>query len=57
VYLNILGQPFLVLNSAKAAADLLERRAAIYSDRPRSIIAGEILAGGLMLVFTRYNDT
>jgi hypothetical protein len=57
VYFNILGQRFLVLNSHKAAVELLDRRAGIYSDRPRSIVAGEIMTGGFMLVFTRYNDT
>ncbi|KAG8984766.1 hypothetical protein FRB95_007778 [Tulasnella sp. JGI-2019a] len=34
-YLNIVGQPFLVINTQKAAVDLLEKKASIYSDRPR----------------------
>ncbi|CAE6500115.1 unnamed protein product [Rhizoctonia solani] len=33
VYLDMMGQPFLILNSAQAALDLLEKRSAIYSDR------------------------
>ncbi|THH10179.1 hypothetical protein EW146_g8452 [Bondarzewia mesenterica] len=56
VYLSALGQPIVVLNSQKAAADLLDRRASIYSDRPRNIVAGDILTGGLFIVFTQHND-
>ncbi|EUC55083.1 O-methylsterigmatocystin oxidoreductase [Rhizoctonia solani AG-3 Rhs1AP] len=33
VYLNIMGQPLVVLNSAQAATDLLDKRSNIYSDR------------------------
>jgi hypothetical protein len=33
-YFNVLGNHFLVLNSVKAAVDLLEQRSNIYSDRP-----------------------
>ncbi|KAH9028791.1 cytochrome P450 [Lactarius hengduanensis] len=48
-HLNAMGQHIVVLNTQKAAADLLDRRAAIYSDRPRSIVAGEILCGSLAI--------
>jgi len=42
MHLNVLGQPILVINSQKAAEDLLERRGNIYSDRPELVIgAGE----------------
>lgn len=33
IYLSMLGQRIVVLNSAKAASDLLEKRSALYSDR------------------------
>ena len=33
VYLSVVGQPVVVLNTNKAAADLFDRRADIYSDR------------------------
>lgn len=39
---NLLGQPMVILNSAKAAVDLLERRSEIYSDRPSLVMAGEL---------------
>ncbi|KAI4520358.1 cytochrome P450 [Schizophyllum commune Loenen D] len=35
IHLNILGQRLLVLNSLRAAVDLLEKRGATYSDRPK----------------------
>ncbi|KAL0949356.1 hypothetical protein HGRIS_009425 [Hohenbuehelia grisea] len=34
VYVNILGQSIVILDSVKAAEDLLEKRGLIYSDRP-----------------------
>ncbi len=57
VYLNALGQPVLVINSLKQAAELLDRRANIYSDRPRLIMANEILSGGLFNALLPYGDT
>ncbi|KAF8910811.1 cytochrome P450 [Mucidula mucida] len=56
IYLNVAGQDIVVLNNHKVAADLLDRRAGIYSDRPQWIVASEILTGGLLVVFSRYND-
>ncbi|VDC00277.1 unnamed protein product [Peniophora sp. CBMAI 1063] len=56
IYLNAAGQPMVVLNSQKAAADLLDRRAGIYSDRPQFIVASDIMTSGLLVVFTRYGD-
>ncbi|KAH9175619.1 cytochrome P450 [Lactarius sanguifluus] len=56
MYLTALGQPILVLNSIKAAAELLDRRASIYSDRPRMIMAQEVLSGGLTFPFLGYDD-
>ena len=34
MYFSSLGKPTIVLNSAKAVTDLLDRRGSIYSDRP-----------------------
>ena len=42
VYLNIFGQGLLFVNTYKAAYDLLEKRGAIYSDKPKMIMAGEL---------------
>jgi hypothetical protein len=54
MYLNILGQPIIVLHSLKAAFELLDRRANIYSDRPPFIVANDILCGGLFAATMRY---
>jgi hypothetical protein len=56
MYLNAFGQPILVFNSLKSASDLLERRANIYSDRPRFIVTHKILCGGLFTVTMSYGD-
>ncbi|KAF5343048.1 hypothetical protein D9758_011153 [Tetrapyrgos nigripes] len=54
--LNLAGQTVVVLNSHKVAGDLLDRRSAIYSDRPRFIMAGEILSRGLLIGLCGYGD-
>ncbi|KAI9444581.1 cytochrome P450 [Lactarius indigo] len=56
MYLSALGQPILVLNSLKAATELLDRRGAIYSGRPRLIMAQEIVAGNLLFSFLNHVD-
>ncbi|KAF9458686.1 cytochrome P450 [Collybia nuda] len=54
--LNLAGQPMIILNTHKAAIDLLNSRSRIYSDRPRLIMAAEILAGGMNVAAMSYND-
>jgi hypothetical protein len=56
MYLNALGQPIIVLHSLKAAFELLDRRANIYSDRPRFVVAQDILCGGLLTALLPYGD-
>ena len=56
MYLNALGQPIIFINSLKVAAELLDRRANIYSDRPSLIVANEILSGGLVFTFLGCGD-
>jgi hypothetical protein len=34
MHISVLGIHFIILNSAKAAVELLDQRSAIYSDRP-----------------------
>ncbi|KAI0074779.1 cytochrome P450 [Panus rudis PR-1116 ss-1] len=54
--LNLGGQTAIVLNHYKVGHELLDKRSAIYSDRPRMIMPGEILSGNLFFPFIRYND-
>lgn len=40
--LSMVGMPALVLSTAEAARDLLDKRGANYSDRPKSILHGKL---------------
>lgn len=55
-HLNMAGQPVIVLNSRKAALDLLQRRSNIYSDRPRFVMTTELMSQGLVVGFTRFGS-
>ena len=55
MYLDAMGSPTIVFNSLKPAVELLERRSNNYSDRPRFIMAQEILSKGLVMAFMNYN--
>jgi len=52
--LNLAGNPVIVLNSHEVVTDLLDNKSTIYSDRPRFIMAGEILTGGIFIAFSGY---
>ncbi|KAJ3781624.1 cytochrome P450 [Lentinula aff. detonsa] len=52
-FLNMAGKDVMVLNTKAAAMELLERRSAIYSDRPRSIVA-EYIGSRMAIPFARY---
>jgi hypothetical protein len=56
MYLDGAGQPIVVCNRLKSALELLERRSVNYSDRPRFIMAQEILNGGLLLALMTHDD-
>lgn len=56
IYMSLAGRSMVVLNTHKACFDLLEKRASIYSDRPRLIVAGEYMSGDLILGFLRQGD-
>ena len=42
VYTTICGKPVIVLNSIDAARDLMDKRGANYSDRPRVVAFNEM---------------
>ncbi|TDZ27794.1 Cytochrome P450 monooxygenase COX2 [Colletotrichum spinosum] len=50
---NVLGQYVVVLNSVRAAVDLLDRRGANYSDRPRFVLF-ELMGWHKTLTFLRW---
>jgi hypothetical protein len=47
--------PVLVINTQKVAADILDRRSVISSDRPRNIVS-EIITGGMMFILSQPTD-
>ncbi|KAJ3821052.1 cytochrome P450 [Lentinula raphanica] len=53
VYLNLAGKDVVILNTKVAATELLERRSAIYSDRPVNIVAKH-LGSELAMPFAPY---
>ena len=53
-YINVLGQDMIILNSSKAAVDLLDKRSATYSDRPILMMCGEIVGWNKSLALTQY---
>ena len=57
IYLNVAGQPMVIINSPRIGVALLDRRTAIYSDRPRSIVAFDIMTGGLFFALSPHGDT
>lgn len=51
VYSLILGtKTLIVLSSAEAVKELLDKRSAIYSDRPEMYVGQELASGGLRLL-------
>ncbi|KAJ2934553.1 hypothetical protein H1R20_g2525, partial [Candolleomyces eurysporus] len=42
VYVQIFGQPMVIIDSLQAARDLLDKRSSIYSDRPRFVLFSEL---------------
>ncbi|KAJ8474125.1 hypothetical protein ONZ51_g7425 [Trametes cubensis] len=57
ICVRLLGHPVIVLNSVTAVNDLLEKRSAIYSDRPRSIVSISPMLSWIWSVgFKPYDD-
>ncbi|KAK0469561.1 cytochrome P450 [Desarmillaria tabescens] len=55
LYLDTPGNPTVVLNSAQAAEDLLEKRSGNYSDRPDFTMI-HLVGWGIDMGFMRYSD-
>ncbi|OTA99412.1 hypothetical protein M426DRAFT_67810 [Hypoxylon sp. CI-4A] len=54
VYLQMGPTPTIILGSAQAAWDLLEKRGSKYSSRPRFIMGGELLSAGMRGLMAPY---
>ena len=53
---TVLGQPIIIINSAEVACDMLDKKSAIYSDRPVLQMAGELVGWKHTLVLLPYGD-
>ncbi|KAK7408570.1 hypothetical protein QQX98_009275 [Neonectria punicea] len=56
MHLSMAGQPLIVLSTHQAAHDLLNRRSARYSDRPRMIMAGELVTKNMHMLLRPYDE-
>ena len=54
IYINILGQPIVIVNSAEQAASMLEKKSSIYSNRPTLQMGGELVGWNKMTVLMPY---
>ncbi|KAF2877751.1 cytochrome P450 [Massariosphaeria phaeospora] len=56
LHLNMLGQPVIVLSTSAAAHDLLAKRGATFSDRPRFVVAAELALKGMHMLLRPYDE-
>ncbi|KAK4161793.1 Fumitremorgin C synthase [Cladorrhinum sp. PSN259] len=56
MHLNMAGQSVIVLNSSKTAHDLLSKRGATFSDRPRFVVAHELALKGFHMLLRPYDE-
>ncbi|OSD03860.1 cytochrome P450 [Trametes coccinea BRFM310] len=56
VYVKFFNRPTLILNSVEAARDLLDKRSAKYSDRPRMVLFTEMIGQETSLPSIGYGD-
>lgn len=53
---TVMGQTLIIINDSKLAFELLEKRSAIHSSRPKQIFAGEMLGWENSLGLSPYNN-
>ncbi|KAG1889792.1 cytochrome P450 [Suillus fuscotomentosus] len=53
---SVLGMHIFVLNSAKTAVEMLDKKSSIYSDRPVVPMSGELMGYGQTLPYLRYGE-
>jgi len=56
IHLDVAGTSIVVLNTAEAATDLLEKRSSMYSGRPRLPMANELMGWDYNFGFMDYGD-
>lgn len=53
---SVFGQPMIIVNSAKTAMDMMDKKSGIYSDRPVMPMGGELVGWKDTLVLVPYGD-
>ncbi|KDR83471.1 hypothetical protein GALMADRAFT_645322 [Galerina marginata CBS 339.88] len=53
---TVVGQPLIILNSARVASDMLDKKSGIYSDRPVLQMGGELVGWKNTMVLLPYGD-
>ncbi|KAF8586653.1 cytochrome P450 [Ramaria rubella] len=56
VYLEVYGNPMVIVNSASVAGDLFEKRSNIYSDRSEYTMMNDLMGFGWAFGLMRYGD-
>ncbi|KAJ6468321.1 cytochrome P450 [Mycena sanguinolenta] len=56
IFLNVLGNPMLVINSVQVARDLLERKSAIYSSRPVRVMQRDVMGFNFLFTGMKYDS-
>ncbi|KAJ8698822.1 hypothetical protein PTI98_005489 [Pleurotus ostreatus] len=56
IHFRVFGTSVIVLNSLKAAQDLVFARSSLYSDRPTSTMLNDLLGWGSLFSFMSYGD-
>ncbi|KAJ3503676.1 hypothetical protein NLJ89_g8327 [Agrocybe chaxingu] len=56
VSVSVLGQPIIIVNSAKAAMEMLDKKSLIYSDRSEVVMGGELVGWKDALVMLPYGE-
>ncbi|KZP17553.1 cytochrome P450 [Athelia psychrophila] len=56
IQLHILGTSVIVLHDMKSVRDLMESRSSLYSDRPPSVMIGELMGWSNTVLFLPYGD-
>jgi hypothetical protein len=54
VYINVAGQPIILLGGYQVANEILDKKSAIYSDRPTMELAGELSGFNKWIGFLKY---
>ena len=56
VSVSVFGQQMIIVNSAKTAGDILDKKSSIYSDRPIMQMGGELVGWKDTLVLVPYGE-